>query len=162
MIFEQFIKEKVEYVADDYKILNKEITNKYDIQLIKLKMNKMIETIKEAQYRFFNFEIPDITYNYKNNYQKYNNGIKDSTYSLIAEKIQTEEELSNTYIKMKNIFDNSFSYAEKVVFINVCIAKKNREFVKEKLKIGSEKYTLIRNSCFIKFALGFNFKDIEK
>lgn len=35
------------------------------------------------------------------------------------------------------------------------------EISKEKLRIGNERYTLVKNSCLIKFGLGFNWENIE-
>ena len=84
------------------------------------------------------------------------------TLKTVIKSIETEEELLTTYNTMKSIFDNSFSYVEKIIFIDFYIMNRSREISKEKLRIGNERYSLIKNSCLVKFGLGFNWKNIRK
>ncbi|MCI8460546.1 MAG: hypothetical protein HFE81_04045 [Bacilli bacterium] len=161
MIFDLFANEKVSFIDDDYKVFEKEIIDKYDIEYLKEEMKKFIKNIKEVQYKYIGICSLKVTSNYELKVDcSYPNS--DMTLKTVIKSIETEEELLTTYNTMKSIFDNSFSYVEKIIFIDFYIMNRSREISKEKLRIGNERYSLIKNSCLVKFGLGFNWKNIRK
>lgn len=162
MIFQLFAEESIEYEDDDYKIFEQEIINKYDIDLITNKMKEMLKNIKEAQYRFIGVSKSKITSNYIIKYEQFTSCKSDPTYNTALGRIETEEELIEVYNMLSNVFKHSLSYAEKIIFVDFYITNRSRDTIKEKLRIGNERYTLIRNSCLVKFGLGIGWKNIEK
>ena len=145
MIFDLFANEKVSFIDDDYKVFEKEIIDKYDIEYLKEEMKKFIKNIKEVQYKYIGICSLKVTSNYELKVDcSYPNS--DMTLKTVIKSIETEEELLTTYNTMKSIFDNSFSYVEKIIFIDFYIMNRSREISKEKLRIGNERYSLIKNS----------------
>lgn len=161
MIFELFAEEIVEYADDDYKIFEQEIISKYNMDYITDKMNEMLKNIKEVQYKFIGINKPKVTANYIMKYEQFTNNKSNPTFKAVVNRIETEEQLIEAYNRIKNVFQYSLSYAEKVIFIDFYIINRSRDIIKEKLRIGNDRYTLIRNSCLIKFALGLRWEEIE-
>lgn len=162
MIFDLFANEKIEFIDDDYKIFEQEIVEKYDTDYIKDEMKEFLKKIKEIQYKYVSTCSMKVTSDYEMKVHCSYSYNSDPTLRVAIKKIETEEDLMNTYHSMKNVFDNSLSYIEKIVFVDFYIMNRSREIIKEKLRIGNERYSLVRKSCLIKFALGLNWKDIEK
>lgn len=157
MIFDLFANEKVDFIEDDYKVFEKDIIDKYYIEYLKVEMKRFIKNIKEIQYKYVGICSLKVTSDYEMKVDcSYRNS--DPTLKTVIKSIETEEDLMVIYNKMKNIFDNSLSYVEKIIFIDFYIMNRSREISKEKLRIGNERYSLVKNSCLIKFGLGFNWK----
>lgn len=161
MIFDLFANEKINFMDDDYKVFEKEIVEKYDIEYLKEEMRRFIKNIKETQYKYIGICSLKVTSDYELKVDC-SCSHSDITLKTVIKSIETEEELLATYNTMKNIFDNSLSYVEKIIFIDFYIMNRSREISKEKLRIGNERYSLIKNSCLVKFGLGFNWKNIRK
>lgn len=162
MIFDLFANEKIEFMDDDYKVFEQEIVDKYNVDYIKEEMKDFIKSIKEAQYKYVGICSLKVTSDYEMKVDCLYSYNSDPTLRAVIKNIETEEDLIKIYLNMKNIFDNSLSYVEKIIFVDFYIMNRSREIIKEKLRIGNERYSLIRNSCLIKFALGLNWKAIEK
>lgn len=126
MIFDLFANEKVSFIDDDYKVFEKEIIDKYDIEYLKEEMKKFIKNIKEVQYKYIGICSLKVTSNYELKVDcSYPNS--DMTLKTVIKSIETEEELLTTYNTMKSIFDNSFSYVEKIIFIDFYIMNRREK-----------------------------------
>lgn len=116
MIFDLFANEKVDFIEDDYKVFEKDIIDKYDIEYLKVEMKRFIKNIKEIQYKYVGICSFKVTSDYEMKVDcSYRNS--DPTLKTVIKSIETEEDLMVIYNKMKNIFDNSLSYVEKIIFI---------------------------------------------
>ena len=65
LIFDLFANEKVSFIDDDYKVFEKEIIDKYDIEYLKEEMKKFIKNIKEVQYKYIGICSLKVTSNYE-------------------------------------------------------------------------------------------------
>ncbi len=161
MIFEKFIELEVKYVDDEYKLLEQNTIDLYNIEKIQDDFYDELRYIKLLQCKYIGLEIPDMTVNYeKTTHSNYN--IYDPIYNNVEQRKETEDELMSLYYKMKGIFDNSLSYMEKIVFIDFFIKRSGRESIKNRLRIGNERFKLVKTSCLVKFALGLHFENINK
>ena len=117
MIFELFANETIKFIDDDYKVFEKGIVDKYDIEYLKEEMKNFIKDIKEIQYKYIGICSLKVTSDYELKVDcSYH--YSDPTLKTVIKSIETEEELVTTYNTMKNIFDNSLSYVEKIIFID--------------------------------------------
>lgn len=158
MFFDLFINTEIKYEDDDYKIFEQSIIDMYNIDNIQYDFCDELKYIKLLQYKYVDVCIPNFDVDYSNCMSGNDHHISNPTYTKAKKRIETKEELENYCLKFKNIFNSSLSYAEKVIFIDYFILKKGRESVKERLRIGNERFKVIKSSCLIKFALGLDFE----
>ncbi len=162
MIFEVFTKEDINYIDDDYKLLDNEIIDKFDKKGIENRFKELLIVIHEQECKYLNFIIPSLTSNYEFKPEKFVNNKSDPTAKVAIELIETEKELSEAIAYLKLIYDKSLSYYEKVFFVDYFLLKKSVDLIRGQLNIGTDKYYSIKNSCLVKLALGLNWKNIEQ
>lgn len=163
MFFDLFINIEVKFEDDDYKIFEQSIINMYNIDNIQNEFNDELKYIKLLQYKYVDLSLPDLVIDYEDKIGKIDTyNVSDPTFFTVKKREETKEVLLEYYHKFKLIFDNSLSYAEKIIFIDFFILKKGRESIKDRLRIGNERFKVIKNSCLIKFALGLEFETIRK
>ena len=158
MFFELFVNQNLSYKEDDYKILDTDIIEKYNINNLEIRFKNMIKDIKNSQYKYLNIPYANIEYSYEPKYEQHINHFRDSTGKKAIERIETEEELKEAYSILKNIFDNNLAYYEKIIFIDLYLLKRGRKTITEKLHIGTKIFLKIRESIIIKFALGLQWE----
>ncbi len=158
MFFDLFINIEIKYEDDDYKIFEQSIIDMYNVENIQCDFYDELKYIKLLQYKYVDECIPSFDVDYNKCILSNDYYISNPTYTKAKKRIETKEELENYCLKFKKIFNNSLSYAEKVIFIDYFILKKGREPVKERLRIGNERFKVIKSSCLIKFALGLDFE----
>lgn len=158
MFFELFVNQNLSYKEDDYKILDTDIIEKYNINNLEIRFKNMIKDIKNSQYKYLNIPYANIGYSYEPKYEQHTNHFSDPTGKKAIERIETEEELKEAYSILKNIFDNNLAYYEKIIFIDLYLLKRGRETITEKLHIGTKTFLKIRKSIVIKFSLGLQWE----
>ena len=161
MIFELFAKEVIHYDDDDYKILSYDNQSEYDKKEVEKRFKDLLKNIQEVQFKFLDLAVPNISQNYEIRYEKFTVNISDPTYNIAVKRIETRDELIKTYTILKKVYDQSLSYAEKVIFTDFFIINRSREVIEEKLHCGNERFYHIKNSCLIKFALALNWEGIK-
>lgn len=163
MFFDLFINIEIKYEDDDYKIFEQSIIDMYNMDNIQHDFYDELKYIKLLQYKYLDLSLPDLSRDYDDKIGKINTyNVSDPTFLTVKKREETRDELLEYYHIFKLIFDNSLSYAEKVIFIDFFILKKGREAIKDRLRIGNERFKVIKNSCLIKFALGLEFEDIRE
>lgn len=83
---------------------------------------------------------------------------KNKQHKSKEEIIKAEEELKEAFALLKNIFDNSLAYYEKIIFVDLYLLKRGRETITDKLHIGTKTFLKARRSLVIKFALGLQWE----
>lgn len=163
MFFDLFINIEVKFEDDDYKIFEQSIIDMYNIDNIQYEFNDELKYIKLLQYKYVDLSLPDLVIDYEDKIGKIDTyNVSDPTFFTVKKREETKDELLEYYHKFKIIFDNSLGYAEKIIFIDFFILKKGRESIKDRLRIGNERFKVIKNSCLIKFALGLEFENVRK
>ena len=161
MFFDLLSKLEIKYEDDDYKIFQQSIIDKYNMEEIQIDMNDELNDIKLLQCKYVNLSIPDFAIEYESDLLRGNKySVSNPTLNAATKRIETKEDLLNRYFQFKSVFENSLSYAEKVVFIDFFILRKGREPIKERLRVGNERFKVIKSSCLIKFALALDFESI--
>lgn len=161
MIFELFAKENISFEEDKYKVFGNEILSEYDKKGVEKKFISFMKMIENEQFRYLELDLPKITSNYELRLEQYNFKKTDKTANTALNRIECEEDLLNAYNKLKLIFDKSFSYAEKVIFIDYFVIKREREIICSKLGIGHSLFDRIKLSMQIKTALGLKWENIK-
>ena len=163
MLFDLLIKIEIKYEDDDYKIFEQSIIDMYNMDNVQYDFYDELKYIKLLQYKYVDLSLPDLVIDYEDKIGKIDTyNVSDPTFLTVKKREETKDELLDYYHKFKLIFDNSLSYAEKVIFIDFFILKKGREAIKDRLRIGNERFKVIKNSCLIKFALGLEFENVNK
>ena len=60
MFFELFVNQNLSYKEDDYKILDTDIIEKYNINNLEIRFKNMIKDIKNSQYKYLNIPYANI------------------------------------------------------------------------------------------------------
>lgn len=154
MFFDFFVNKNINYEDDEYKVLDLDIMQQYNVDKLSSRFNIMMKNIKGNQYKYNDIPYKNIAYSYEPRYEQKTNRKSDPTYKKAVERVETKEELEVAFEALGNIFDNNLAYLEKVIFIDSFILKRGRDVTTMKLNIGTTKYRNIRNSIVIKFALG--------
>lgn len=162
MFFDMFTKEEINYVDDDYKILDNDSISTYDNKEIENRVKKLINNIKELECKYLEFIITNITPNYEIKEEMFSLKRSDKTGNAALKRIETEDDLKKIYNKFNFIFNNLFWYYEKVVFVEMILLKRTKETMKQMLCIGSDKLYQIKKSLLIKLAIGLRFENIKK
>lgn len=162
MFFDMFTKEEINYVDDDYKILDNDSISTYDNKEIENRVKKLINNIKELECKYLEFIITNITPNYEIKEEMFSLKRSDKTGNAALKRIETEDDLKKIYNKFNFIFNNLFWYYEKVVFVEMILLKRSKETMKQMLCIGSDKLYQIKKSLLIKLAIGLRFENIKK
>lgn len=161
MFIDNFVKEDVKYIDDDYKILDIDNIEKYDKKNIEEKFKKLLMCIKEEECKYLCLNCSNMSRNNDVRYEQHTIHKSDPTAKVAIERIETEEDLVFIYEVLKKIFDLSLCYSEKVVFVDYILLKRTRDYVEKRLHVGNDKFYQIKNSCLIKFALALNWKNIK-
>lgn len=158
MFFELFVNQNLSYEKDEYKILDPDIIEEYDSDKLEIRFKNMIKDIKNCQYKYLNIPYANIAYSYVPKYEQHTNHHSDPTCKKAIDRIKTEEELKEAFALLKNIFDNSLAYYEKIIFVDLYLLKRGRETITDKLHIGTKTFMKARRSLVIKFALGLQWE----
>ena len=65
MFFDMFTKEKIEYVEDNYKILDNTSIDAYNNKEIENRMKQLISNVQEMECKYLEFLVPSMTPNYE-------------------------------------------------------------------------------------------------
>jgi len=161
MFFDLFTKNKISYAEDDYKILNNNSLDAYNYKLIEDRIKNLISNIQEMECKYLEFIIPGLTPNYKLKEEMFTIKKSDPTGKSAISRIETEEDLKNTYSRFSFIYNNLFCYYEKVVFVEMILLKKSKDTMKQMLCIGGDKLYQIKHSLLVKLAIGLQWEDIK-
>lgn len=162
MFFDMFTKTEIKYDSDEYKIFEENFIKSYDCKFIEEKLNEFITTIRETECVYLECLYKGLTKNYELKEEMFTLKCTDTTQRNAFDRIETAEELKLAYGKFKFIFDNLFSYREKVVFVEMILLKRGRDLMKQMLRIGSDKVSQTKNSALIKIGINFNWDNIKK
>lgn len=108
MFFDMFTKEEINYVDDDYKILDNDSISTYDNKEIENRVKKLINNIKELECKYLEFIITNITPNYEIKEEMFSLKRSDKTGNAALKRIETEDDLKKIYNKFNFIFNNLF------------------------------------------------------
>ena len=161
MFFDLFTKNKISYAEDDYKILNNNSLDAYNYKLIEDRIKNLISNIQEMECKYLEFIIPSLTPSYKLKEEMFTIKKSDPTGKSAISRIETEEDLKNTYGRFSFIYNNLFCYYEKVVFVEMILLKKSKDTMKQMLCIGSDKLYQIKHSLLVKLAIGLQWEDVK-
>lgn len=161
MFFDLFTKNEIVYAQDDYKLLGDISLNAYDSKLIESRINKLISNIQEMECKYLEFIIPSLTPNYELKEEMFTIKKSDPTGNGAIRRIETEEDLKNTYNRFSFIFNNLFCYYEKIVFVEMILLKRSKETMKQMLCVGGDKLYQIKHSLLVKLAIGLQWEDVK-
>lgn len=161
MFFDLFTKNEIVYAEDDYKLLNNVSLNAYNNKLIECRIKNLISNIQEMECKYLEFIIPSLTPNYELKEEMFTIKKSDPTGNGAISRIETEEDLKNTYSRFSFIFNNLFCYYERVVFVEMILLKRSKETMKQMLCIGGDKLYQIKHSLLVKLAIGLQWEDIK-
>lgn len=161
MFFDLFTKNEIVYAEDDYKLLNNASLNAYNNKLIECRLKNLISNIQEMECKYLEFIIPSLTPNYELKEEMFTVKKSDPTGNGAISRIETEEDLKNTYSRFSFIFNNLFCYYERVVFVEMILLKRSKETMKQMLCIGGDKLYQIKHSLLVKLAIGLQWEDIK-
>ena len=161
MFFDLFTKNEIVYAEDDYKLLNNASLNAYNNKLIECRIKNLISNIQEMECKYLEFIIPSLTPNYELKEEMFTIKKSDPTGNGAISRIETEEDLKNTYSRFSFIFNNLFCYYERVVFVEMILLKRSKETMKQMLCIGGDKLYQIKHSLLVKLAIGLQWEDIK-
>ena len=124
MFFDLFINTEIKYEDDDYKIFEQSVINLYNIDNIQYDFYDELRYIKLLQYKYVDLSLPDLIVDYEDKIGKIDTyNVSDPTFFTVKKREETKDELLEYYDKFKLIFDNSLSYAEKIIIIDFFILK---------------------------------------
>ena len=161
MFFDLFTKNEIVYAEDDYKLLNNVSLNAYNNKLIEYRIKNLISNIQEMECKYLEFIIPSLIPNYELKEEMFTIKKSDPTGNSAISRIETEEDLKNTYSRFSFIFNNLFCYYERVVFVEMILLKRSKETMKQMLCIGGDKLYQIKHSLLVKLAIGLQWEDIK-
>lgn len=161
MFFDLFTKNDIVYADDDYKLLNNVSLNAYNNKLIECRIKNLISNIQEMECKYLEFIIPSLTPNYELKEEMFTIKKSDPTGNGAISRIETEEDLKNTYSRFSFIFNNLFCYYERVVFVEMILLKRSKDTMKQMLCIGGDKLYQIKHSLLVKLAIGLQWEDIK-
>ena len=161
MFFDLFTKNEITYAQDDYKLLNNITLKAYDNKLIESRIKNLISNIQEMECKYLEFIIPSLTPNYELKLEMFTIKKSDPTGNSAIKRIETEEDLRNSYNRFNFIFNNLFCYYEKVVFVEMILLKRTKDTMKEMLCIGGDKLYQVKHSLLVKLAIGLQWDDVK-
>lgn len=161
MFVEMFTKNEIIFAQDDYKILDDVCIGTYNTKAIEERMKEFLMNIKEMECKYFAFIIRNLTQKYELKEEMFTGNRSNPTEKTALERIQTKEDIEEAFDSFRLIYNNLFSYYEKMVFVEMILLNRSRDSMKDILNVGQEKIYQIKKSVLVKLAIGLNWENIK-
>lgn len=142
--------------VDEFKnpLLAKEYMEIFDYIKSKDNVDALMEDIEKWKYEYINLVPPKITSTYEIRYEKLNFTPTDKVGDYVEKKIDMEIKIDRIYQKLKLILQN-LNFEELEFFDMHYYNKMSDNLVNDKLNVSHARIELIKRSCILKIALGF-------
>lgn len=142
--------------VDEFKnpLLAKEYMEIFDYIKSKDNVDALMEDIEKWKYEYINLVPPKITSTYEIRYEKLNFTPTDKVGDYVEKKIDMEIKIDRIYQKLKLILQN-LNFEELEFFDMHYYNKMSDNLVNDKLNVSHARIELIKRSCILKVALGF-------